>query len=137
MDVLNEFPLAISAGEFVAQLKTAARLYSIASSPKAFSDEVQLCVSAVRYRFNDQRRQGVSSCYLADRAGDDDIAIYLQANKHFKLPKDHNLPVIMIGPGTGVAPFRGFLQERQALGRRAKLVILRRANPVAGLLFCR
>lgn len=121
VDVLNEFPLAISAGEFVAQLKKLQpRLYSIASSPKAFSDEVQLCVSAVRYRFNDQRRQGVSSCYLADRAGDDDIAIYLQANKHFKLPKDHNLPVIMIGPGTGVAPFRGFLQERQALGAAGK-----------------
>ena len=82
---------------------------------------MQLCVSAVRYRFNDQRRQGVSSCYLADRAGDDDIAIYLQANKHFKLPKDHNLPVIMIGPGTGVAPFRGFCQERQALGAAGKI----------------
>lgn len=81
---------------------------------------MQLCVSAVRYGLNGREHQGISSCYLADRAGQDDIPIYLQPNKHFKLPADQSLPVIMIGPGTGVAPFRGFLQERQALGSAGK-----------------
>ncbi|HMW71603.1 MAG TPA: molybdopterin-dependent oxidoreductase, partial [Cellvibrionaceae bacterium] len=121
IDLLREFPVAASAEEWLLQLKKLQpRLYSIASSPKAYGDQVQLCVSAVRYGFNGQQRQGISSCYLADRAGEDDIPIYLQGNKHFKLPKDQTLPVIMIGPGTGVAPFRGFLQERQALGAAGK-----------------
>jgi sulfite reductase (NADPH) flavoprotein alpha-component len=121
IDILHEFPIATSAGEWITQLKKLQpRLYSIASSPKAYSEQVQLCVSAVRYPFNNQAHQGVSSCYLADRAGEDEIPIYLQPNKHFKLPKDNSLPVIMIGPGTGVAPFRGFLQERQALGAAGK-----------------
>jgi sulfite reductase (NADPH) flavoprotein alpha-component len=121
IDLLREFPVSASADQWLEQLKKLQpRLYSIASSPKAFSDQVQLCVSAVRYQFNQQQHLGISSCYLADRAADDEIPIYLQPNKHFKLPKDHGLPIIMIGPGTGVAPFRGFLQERQALGAAGK-----------------
>lgn len=121
LDIVQEFPVSASANEWLAQLKKLQpRLYSIASSPKALSDEVQLCVSAVRYGLNAWAHQGISSCYLADRAGLDEIPIYLQPNKHFKLPKDQSLPVIMIGPGTGVAPFRGFLQERKALGAAGK-----------------
>lgn len=120
-DLVQEFPISVAADEFLAQLKKLQpRLYSIASSPKAMGDQVQLCVSAVRYGLNGKEHQGISSCYLADRAGQDDIPIYLQPNKHFKLPADQSLPVIMIGPGTGVAPFRGFLQERQALGSVGK-----------------
>ena len=116
-DVLREFPITCSAEEWLDHLKPLQpRLYSIASSAKAHPDEVHLTVSAVRYG----PRKGVSSTFLADRAGECEVPIFLQPTRHFRPPLDGDVPMIMIGPGTGVAPFRAFLQERRARGDRGR-----------------
>ncbi|MCX8254569.1 Sulfite reductase (NADPH) flavoprotein alpha-component [Beijerinckiaceae bacterium RH AL1] len=115
VDVLEAFPIRTEADELVARLpKMQPRLYSISSSPKAHADEVHLTVSAVRY--GARRRTGTCSTFLADRAGDGDVPIFIQPSSHFHLPADPDAAVIMIGPGTGVAPFRGFLHERRVTG---------------------
>ena len=116
-DVLREFPIACSAEEWLDHLKPLQpRLYSISSSAKAHPDEVHLTVSAVRFGL----RKGVSSTFLADRAGDCKVPVFLQPTRHFRPPLDGDVPMIMIGPGTGVAPFRAFLQERRARGDRGR-----------------
>lgn len=89
------------------------RLYSIASSPKAHPDEVHLTVAAVRYQTYGKERKGVASTYLADEAKPGTkVNIYLHKNKNFRLPEDGATPIIMVGPGTGIAPFRAFIEER-------------------------
>jgi NADPH-dependent sulfite reductase flavoprotein alpha-component len=116
-DVLQAFPVRCSAEELLGALKPMQpRSYSIASSAKAYPGEVHLTVSAVRYG----KRKGVSSTFLADRAQQCEVPIFLQPSKHFRVPGDGDVPMIMIGPGTGVAPFRGFLQERRARGDGGK-----------------
>jgi sulfite reductase (NADPH) flavoprotein alpha-component len=91
------------------------RLYSIASSPKVDRKRVALCVDAVRYPIKDRMRLGVASTFVADRINPGDpIKLYVQKAQHFGLPADPSVPIIMIGPGTGIAPFRAFLQERMA-----------------------
>ncbi|WP_017429227.1 assimilatory sulfite reductase (NADPH) flavoprotein subunit [Vreelandella jeotgali] len=90
------------------------RLYSIASSQSAVDDEVHLTVAAVRYENDGRERGGVASTWLADRLSDDTaVPVYIEANKHFRLPEDDAAPMIMVGPGTGIAPFRAFMQERE------------------------
>ncbi|MEE6136776.1 sulfite reductase flavoprotein subunit alpha [Mycobacterium sp. 050128] len=89
------------------------RDYSIASSPLVHPDHVHLTVATVRYTVGDRRHGGVASTFLADRG--DTVRVHLRPNHSFRLPAA-DVPIIMIGPGTGIAPFRGFLQERQALG---------------------
>lgn len=125
VDVLAQFPINCSAQELLAQLKRIQpRMYSISSSPKALPGRIDLTVSAVRYsRFSNgvkKQRTGVCSTFLADRAEGVEVPIFVQPSKHFHLPENGDTPVIMVGPGTGVAPFRGFLQERQALGHQGK-----------------
>ena len=116
-DVLQQYPIDCSADELLGTLKRLQpRLYSIASSAKAYPQEVHLTVAAVRYG----KRKGVSSTFLADRAGDGEVPVFIQPSKHFRTPSDGNVPMIMIGPGTGVAPFRGFLQERRAQGYQGR-----------------
>jgi len=89
------------------------RLYSIASSQAAVGDEAHLTVAPVRYELHGTARGGVASTQIADRLDMGDIVpVYVQENPHFRLPGD-DVPIIMVGPGTGVAPFRGFLQERE------------------------
>jgi sulfite reductase (NADPH) flavoprotein alpha-component len=97
------------------------RLYSIASSPLAHSDEVHLTVAAVRYQTHGRERKGVCSTYLADlvKTGSP-VQVFVQPNKNFRLPADGSTPVIMVGPGTGVAPFRAFVEHRAALGSTGK-----------------
>jgi sulfite reductase (NADPH) flavoprotein alpha-component len=97
------------------------RLYSIASSPLAHVDEVHLTVSAVRYESHGRKRNGVCSTYLADlvKPGDP-VQVFVQPNKNFRLPADGSTPVIMVGPGTGIAPFRAFVEHRAALGSPGK-----------------
>jgi sulfite reductase (NADPH) flavoprotein alpha-component len=91
------------------------RLYSIASSIKAHPDEVHLCVGAVRYTADGIAHKGVASTFLADRLQPGETTgIYFHAAAHFRLPEDLSKPVIMVGPGTGIAPFRAFLEEREA-----------------------
>lgn len=97
------------------------RLYSIASSLKAHPEEVHLCIAAVRYQTDGVPHKGVASTFLADRlALGDTTGIYFHAANHFRLPADLNKPVIMVGPGTGIAPFRAFLEEREAAGAPGK-----------------
>jgi sulfite reductase (NADPH) flavoprotein alpha-component len=91
------------------------RLYSIASSIKAHADEVHLCIAAVRYSTDGVQHKGVASTFLADRLPlGETTGIYFHAANHFRLPADLTKPVIMVGPGTGIAPFRAFLEEREA-----------------------
>ncbi|MFY2641942.1 molybdopterin-dependent oxidoreductase [Achromobacter insuavis] len=116
-DVLHAFPAALPAQAWLGALKRLQpRLYSIASSPKAHPGQVHLTVSAVRYDNGRRQRKGVSSTFLADRASDADVPVFVQEASHFRPPRQGDTPMIMVGPGTGVAPFRAFLQERRARG---------------------
>jgi len=97
------------------------RLYSISSSPKTLPAAVSLTVDTVRYRIGNRMRLGVASTFLADRAAQGGaIRSYVQKSQHFHLPPDPATPIIMIGPGTGVAPFRAFLHERMATGANGR-----------------
>lgn len=123
IDLVRDFgPWNVSAQEFVAILrKTPARLYSIASSLSANPDEVHLTIGAVRYEAHGRERKGVCSVLCSERLQPGDtIPVYLQSNKNFKLPQDQETPIIMVGPGTGVAPFRSFMQEREETGAKGK-----------------
>jgi sulfite reductase (NADPH) flavoprotein alpha-component len=114
-DVLEAFPVKVTPQEFASALKhIQPRLYSIASSPSAHAGEVHLTVSAVR--FGARQRKGACSTFLADRATSCDVPVFVQTSSHFRLPLDPATPIIMIGPGTGIAPFRAFLHERRARG---------------------
>ncbi len=121
IDLFLEFPQAeISAQDFVGLLRPMPpRLYSIASSLSAHAEEVHLTVAVVRYEGHERKRKGVCSSYLAERIGST-IPCYLHPNKNFKLPDDPSTPIIMVGPGTGIAPFRAFIEERQATGATGK-----------------
>lgn len=121
IDLLEEYRGAVeSPEELVAMLpKLAPRLYSISSSPKVHDGEVHCTVAVVRYRTHNRERGGVASTMLESRVGvGDKLPIYIQPNKRFRIPSDGNAPMIMIGPGTGIAPFRAFLHERRALGHK-------------------
>ncbi|MFZ1389185.1 MAG: sulfite reductase [NADPH] flavoprotein alpha-component, partial [Thiolinea sp.] len=101
--------------------KLAPRLYSIASSIKKHEDEVHLTIAAVRYHTHGRDRTGVASCYVADNLEvGDKVRIYFHHNNNFRLPESDETPVIMVGPGTGIAPFRAFVEERSARGAKGK-----------------
>ncbi|MBV4539530.1 bifunctional nitrate reductase/sulfite reductase flavoprotein subunit alpha [Pseudomonas vlassakiae] len=115
VDVLRAFPQQLPLATWLDLLKPLQpRLYSISSSPLAHPDQVHLTVSTVRYG----KRKGVCSTFLADRAQALKVEIFPQVSKHFRLPEDDSVPVIMVGPGTGIAPFRAFLEEREARGAK-------------------
>lgn len=98
------------------------RLYSISSSPRAHPGQVHLTVGAVRYEIGGRARKGVCSTFLADRAqvGETRVGVFVHSNKAFRPPVTGDTPMIMVGPGTGIAPFRAFLHERRATGARGK-----------------
>ncbi len=118
VDVLMHVTQPFAPAELVALLKKLApRLYSISSSLKAHPDEVHLTVGAVRYDAHGRLRQGVASTFLADRVNESSRApVFVQPSHGFKPPTSGDTPMIMVGPGTGIAPFRAFLEERRALG---------------------
>lgn len=122
IDLLLEWPGKLDeATAFVGLLKQLApRLYSISSSPKAYAEAVHLTVGVVRYSLHGRARQGVCSNYLSRLQAGEPVRVYTQPNKHFRPPADLQTPMIMVGPGTGIAPFRAFLQERQATGASGK-----------------
>src|SRR3989442_4306184 len=122
IDFLLDHPSARFAPEdFVGLLtKLQPRLYSVASSLRAYPDQVHFIVDVVRYESNGRVRKGVASSFLAERADDVPVLVFPSVAKHFHLPDDPNTPIIMVGPGTGVAPFRAYLQERQVAGAKGK-----------------
>jgi sulfite reductase (NADPH) flavoprotein alpha-component len=121
VDLFEEFPSARPSAQEVVELqrKLMPRLYSISSAPSRYPDEIHLTVAVVRYETNGRPREGVCSSYLADRARMEqpDLPIFV-AESHFGLPADDNVPVIMVGPGTGVAPFRSFVMDRATRGAK-------------------
>ena len=121
IDLFLEFPQAgIEAQVFANLLRPMPpRLYSIASSLRAHPDEVHLTVAVVRYDTHGRKRKGVCSSYLVERVGTS-IPCYLHPNKNFKLPESPDTPIIMVGPGTGIAPFRAFVEERRATGAKGR-----------------
>ena len=123
IDLVTDYgPWNVTTAEFTTMLrKLPARLYSIASSYQANPDEVTLVIRAVRYQLHGRERNGVCSVYVAERLQPGDkVAIYVQENPNFKLPQDGDTPIIMVGPGTGVAPFRSFIEEREETGASGK-----------------
>ncbi len=118
VDLALGFPeVRFGPGEFVALLgKLQPRLYSISSSPKAHPGEVHLTVAAVRYEAHGRRRKGVCSTFLADRCNGGGAKVFVHPAKGFKPPADTATKMIMVGPGTGIAPFRAFLEERRETG---------------------
>lgn len=116
VDIVNDYPTEISADAFVACFRPLTpRLYSIASSQSEVEEEVHLTVGMVEYEQFGINHQGGASGYLGDRVGEGQkVKVFVEHNNNFRLPQDPNTPVIMIGPGTGIAPFRAFLQEREA-----------------------
>ncbi len=123
LDLLRDFgPWTASSQEIVSILrKLPARLYSIASSISANPDEVHLTIGAVRYDSHGRERKGVCSILTAERLqSGDTLPIFIQHNPNFKLPENPETPIIMVGPGTGVAPFRSFMQEREEAGAEGK-----------------
>ena len=122
IDLLEAFPSRLEAEELTSLLRPLpARAYSIASSPLAHPDEAHLLIGQVAYRAHGRQRQGVASAYATQRlAQGATVGTYLRPNRHFRLPEDGSLPIVMIGPGTGVAPFRGFVQHRRERGDAGK-----------------
>ena len=116
VDLLRLYPAAaITIDEFIQYARPlVARAYSISSSIKKHDNEVHLTIGSVRYNSNDREHHGVCSTYLADVAEvGDTVHCYFAPNKNFSVPDDNDLPMIMVGPGTGIAPFRAFLEERE------------------------
>lgn len=122
IDLLVEFAPMVEPQVLVDSLRPLQpRLYSIASSPKAHPGQVQLTVGAVRYTMHGRSRGGVASTYLADRLNPGgSVGVFLQKSPHFRLPSNPETPIIMVGPGTGIAPFRAFLEERIAVDAPGK-----------------
>lgn len=123
LDVVRDYgPWKAGAEAFVSSLrKIPARLYSIASSLKANPDEVHLTIGTVRYDSNGRKRTGVCSGQCAERTEvGDQLSVFVQKNNNFKLPEDPSIPIIMIGAGTGVAPYRSFLEEREESERQGR-----------------
>ncbi len=121
-DLLREYPAAMSEETLLSFLrKMPPRLYSIASSLEAHPEEVHLTVAAVRYQYDGRPHLGSASTFLADRvAAGDSLPVFIDRNEYFKLPGDESTDIIMVGPGTGIAPFRAFTEERSERGSTGK-----------------
>ncbi|GAA0853878.1 assimilatory sulfite reductase (NADPH) flavoprotein subunit [Aliiglaciecola litoralis] len=114
IDIIKDFPIELTAEQLARALRPITpRLYSIASSQAEVEDEVHLTVALVEYDVNGQPRKGGASSFLAERLEEgQEVKVFIEHNNNFRLPDDPNTPVIMVGPGTGIAPFRAFMQER-------------------------
>lgn len=121
IDVLRQHPVQWSASELVQSLRPMApRLYSIASSQKAVGQEAHLAVALANYSRESGLAHGVASGFLAQAAEGETLPVFIEHNTRFRLPQDNARDILMIGPGTGVAPFRGFVQERAEIGATGK-----------------
>jgi sulfite reductase (NADPH) flavoprotein alpha-component len=121
IDLLGDFAsVTFEPADFVSHLrKLQPRLYSISSSLHAFPDQVHLTVASVRYESFGRKRKGVCSTFLADRANGQ-VPVFTHVAKGFRLPASGDTPIIMVGPGTGIAPFRAFLHDRKAKGAKGR-----------------
>jgi sulfite reductase (NADPH) flavoprotein alpha-component len=115
LDLVTDFPAQITPGDFTGILRTLApRLYSVANSPLVHPDEVHFTIGLMEYSVKDRRHTGVCSTFFADRVeAGDSVPVYLEPNEKFRIPENDARPMIMIATGTGIAPFRGFLQQRE------------------------
>ena len=121
MDVISAYPFKAPIEEWLPVLKRLQpRMYSISSSPRTNPREVQLTVSVVRYSYEGIGRAGVCSSFLADHSHGVDIPIFVQRSTHFRPPRTPETPMIMVGPGTGIAPFRAFLHDRREMGHTGR-----------------
>lgn len=121
VDVLRRWPAAWSGADLVAALRPLVpRLYSIASSRAVVGDEAHLTLDVLGYEAHGEPHIGAASSYLAALAEGDSVPVYLEPNERFRLPADPGRDIVMIGAGTGVAPFRGFVQQRAAAGARGR-----------------
>ncbi|ACT14381.1 MULTISPECIES: NADPH-dependent assimilatory sulfite reductase flavoprotein subunit [Pectobacterium] len=122
VDMVRQAPAELTADQLLGLLRPLTpRLYSIASSQAEAESEVHITVGVVRYEYEGRARAGGASSYLADRLSEDDeIRVFIEHNDNFRLPANSDTPVIMIGPGTGIAPFRAFMQQRDAEGAEGK-----------------
>jgi sulfite reductase (NADPH) flavoprotein alpha-component len=123
IDFLVDHPSIHFTPEEFAKLlrKLQPRLYSIASSQKVHAEAVHLTIAVVRYESHGRKRKGIASTFLAERIGDEGrVPVFVHTAKGFRPPEDGNTPIIMIGPGTGIAPFRAYLQERKATGAKGR-----------------
>ncbi|MEI7071290.1 NADPH-dependent assimilatory sulfite reductase flavoprotein subunit [Pectobacterium versatile] len=122
VDMVRQAPTELTAEQLLGLLRPLTpRLYSIASSQAEVESEVHITVGVVRYEYEGRERAGGASSYLADRLSEDDeIRVFIEHNDNFRLPANSDAPVIMIGPGTGIAPFRAFMQQRDAEGAEGK-----------------
>jgi sulfite reductase (NADPH) flavoprotein alpha-component len=122
VDLLETWPTKLDSAELLTLLRQLpARAYSIASSPLAYPDEAHLLVALVDYATHGRARQGVASGHVAHRlAKGGNVGTYLRPNRHFRLPETGDTPIIMVGPGTGVAPFRAFVQHRREQGHKGR-----------------
>ncbi len=116
LDLISEEEYEFTPQSFISILrKNMPRMYSIASSQEEVEDEVHILVSSVRYNAHGRDKEGLCSSFLADQIQEDDqVKVFIDPNSRFKLPKEAEKPIIMVGPGTGVAPFRSFIQQRDA-----------------------
>jgi sulfite reductase (NADPH) flavoprotein alpha-component len=123
IDFLLDAPsIKFTPDEFVSKLrKLQPRLYSVACSIKAYPEQVHLMIVSVRYESHGRKREGVASTYLADRVDQNaTVPMFTHVAKGFRLPENPATPIIMVGPGTGLAPFRAYLQERKSIGAPGK-----------------
>jgi sulfite reductase (NADPH) flavoprotein alpha-component len=122
LDLLNKYPVEYEANEFVSILKPIrSRLYSIASSQKTNPDELHIVVEAVRANFNGRAKNGCCSTFFADHLQEGDkVPIFIKSNEGFRLPLNSAFPVIMVGAGTGIAPYRAFVEDRSYSGATGK-----------------
>jgi sulfite reductase (NADPH) flavoprotein alpha-component len=122
IDLIEAYPEKLAAEQLFGLLRPLpGRLYSVASSPNAHAGEAHLLVGAVRWESHGRKRGGVASTYLADRSRvGDKVRIYVKPNRHFRLPEDGARPIVMIGAGTGIAPYRAFIEERVEQGAKGR-----------------
>ncbi len=122
LDLFTEFPIELSAQQLTDLVRPLpARLYSISSSQEAVGDEVHVTVATVRYENKGRHREGAASTYLSDRIEIDmEVPVYIERNPGFRLPENEETPIIMVGAGTGIAPFRAFIQESEVQKRKGK-----------------
>jgi sulfite reductase (NADPH) flavoprotein alpha-component len=122
LDLLEDYPLNCAPEEFLHILRRLQpRMYSIASSPKVYGERVHITVGAIRSTLSGRNREGVCSSFLTGRMDiGDEVPVYFDPNPLFKLPEENNTDIVMLGTGTGIAPFRGFLQERLARNAKGK-----------------